>query len=55
MLKPLKLAPRYFLLPDIFSIKPDNGDLVNNLILTLLHKLHYLNLLSFYTLYYCCR
>ena len=53
--EPLKLALKYFPYPNIFFIKPDSRDLIDNLILTFLHRLHYpkLPLLWILRYHYC--
>ena len=50
----IKRVDWYFFLPNILFIKPDNRDLVNVLILTLLHWPRYSNMLPLYTPYYYC-
>ena len=48
-------APRYFLLLDNFFKKPDSRDLVDDLILTLLHRLRCHKLFPLHTYRYPCR
>ena len=54
----LKLAPRYFLPLDILSMRADSRNLVDDLILTLLHRSRYPKLPSLHTLrfyYHLCQ